>query len=91
MASSPETGSAYQFDLYATPSGAFIAVPDCLRPSMEAETRHGPLRWRARLVLDADADGALVVHLASQVEEYSYAVLDPDATQPLLQRDSSTA
>lgn len=91
MASSPETGSAYQFDLYATASGLFIAVPDCLRPSMEAEARHGPLRWQARLILDADAGDALVLRLASQIETHSYAVLDPDEPPPLSWRNTSAA
>lgn len=91
MASSPEPGWDYQFDLYASASGAYIAVPDCLRPSIEAEARHGPLRWQARLLLDADADGALVLHLARQIEEHAYAVLDPEQIQPLLQRDASAA
>lgn len=70
--------------LYTATSGLFIAVPDCLRPSMEAEGLHGPLQFRARLSLDDDPACRLSVRLATEIEGQCYAVLSAREGQRLL-------
>ena len=70
--------------LYTAASGHFIAVPDCLRPSIEAEDRHGPLRFQARLRLDDDPACRLAMRLAGEIEDQCYAVLSAREGRRLL-------
>ena len=70
--------------LYTAASGHFIAVPDCLRPSIEAEGRHGPLQFQGRLSLDEDRACRLALRLADEIEGQCYAVLSAREGRRLL-------
>jgi hypothetical protein len=69
--------------LYRTSSGAYIAVHDCMRPSMEAEHLHGPLEFRG-LYTVADQTVQSFAHLDPDLDERNYAVLDDNEAASLL-------
>jgi hypothetical protein len=71
------------FALYRAASGVYIAVPDCMRPSMEAEHLHGPLEFQGKYAV-ADATAMSVTHFSPDIDTQSYAVLSGDEAARLL-------
>jgi hypothetical protein len=69
--------------LYRTSSGVYIAVPDCMRPSIEAEHRHGPLEFHG-LHTVADETAQAFAHLSPDLDEHNYAVLHEDEASRVL-------
>ena len=71
--------------LYRGPSGAYVVVPACMRPSAEAEHGHGPLRLGMRFPLtDANTD-PLHIRMVRDLDSQSYAVLTAIEANDLLE------
>lgn len=69
--------------LYLSMSGVFIAVPECLRPPIEAEHQHGPLEFHRRLRLDDEHVTRVSPHLMNRIDADFYAVITPDEASRL--------
>jgi hypothetical protein len=69
--------------LYRGASGVYIAVPDCMRPSIEAEHLHGPLEFHGKYAV-AEATAMGITHFSPDIDAQSYAVLSRDEAARLL-------
>jgi hypothetical protein len=73
--------------LYRTSSGVYIAVHDCMRPSVEAEHLHGPLEFQG-LYTVADPTPQAFAHLNPDLDEHNYAVLNEEEAARVLDAGS---
>lgn len=73
-----------ELSLYLSATGVHVAVPDCLRPSVEAEHLHGPLRFLRRLALDEEHVSRVAPRLTERMDQACYAVLSAEEARGLL-------
>jgi hypothetical protein len=69
--------------LYRTRSGVYLAVHDCMRPSIEAEHLHGPLEFHG-LYTVANQTVQALAHVDPDLDEHNYAVLNDHEAARLL-------
>ena len=73
-----------RFNVYTRPDGAFLLVPDCMTASREAEALHGPLAFCDTIDSDEYPVPALWDRVAAEIDQLSFAVLQPAVGRQML-------